>query len=92
MKFILYFSKFYFAFYGFLKFILIFGIINKNKKIEKHGRTVLGRTVVHGLGLLAQPSRGYGPRHSNGAHAERARGAVTTHGARVVVRCPTARW
>jgi hypothetical protein len=53
MKFILYFFKFYFVFYEFLKFILIFGIINKNKKIEKHGRTVLGRTVAHGLGLLA---------------------------------------
>jgi hypothetical protein len=30
-------------------------------KIEKHGHTVLGRTVAHGFGLPAQPSRGYGP-------------------------------
>jgi hypothetical protein len=78
------FSKFYFVFYGFLKFILIFGIINKNKKNWK--------TWAHSAGPHCGPrsrpagpaQSGIRPRHGNGAHAERARGAVTTHGVRVV--------
>jgi hypothetical protein len=48
--------------------------------------------MAHGLGLLAQPSRGYGPRRSDGARAGRTRGAVTARGAHVVAHGPVAQW
>jgi hypothetical protein len=77
----LYFSKFYCIFYEFLKFIQISRIINK---IEKPERTVLGRTVAHGLPLQAQPSQKYSPQRDDGM--------ITARGAHVVARCPAALW
>jgi hypothetical protein len=69
-------------------FIRISGIINRNEKIEKPKRTVLGPTVAHSFGLPAWPSRGFGPRCGAG----RARDEVTTYGAHVEVRSPSVRW
>jgi hypothetical protein len=69
-------------------FIRFFGIINRNEKIEKRKRTVLGPTVAHGFGLPAWPSRGFGPR----CGVRRAPDEVTTYGARVEVRSPSVRW
>jgi hypothetical protein len=54
---------------------------------------VLGCTVVHGFGLSARPSQGYGPaRDTARSKTGRTLGVVTARGAHAVAPWPAARW